>query len=327
MDYRQLGKTGLAVSTLGFGCGAVGGLLVRGDRGDMVQVVAHAIEHGITYFDTAAIYGDGQSETNLGSVLDELNADVIIGTKVRLLAEDLTGDIEQAVINSVENSLKRLNRDYVDVIQLHNSVSTERDLDRRWVTPDDVEATIQAFQKLHAQGKVGHWGINGLGDTEAIHTALDGNAHTVQACYNLLNPTAGMPTPDGYPFQDFEQSINKATDKNMGIIAIRVLAAGALSGSISRHANAAQNVGPIATSNDFASDVERARRFDFLIEDGYVSSLVEAAIRFVISNSKISTTLVGISNLEQLEQAIEFTNKGSLPSEALEKLPDIWATM
>ncbi len=100
MEYRQLGQTGLKVSSLGFGCGAVGGLLVKGDRSEMVRVVAHAIDLGINYFDTAAIYGDGQSETSLGLVLEELNADVndhvIVGTKVRLLAEDLVGDIEQA---------------------------------------------------------------------------------------------------------------------------------------------------------------------------------------------------------------------------------------
>lgn len=326
MKYRQLGQTGLEVSALGFGCGAVGGLLVKGDRSDMVRVVARAIEQGVNYFDTAAIYGDGQSETSLGLVLEELGAEVIVGTKVRLLAEELTGNIEQAVINSVENSLKRLKRDYIDLIQLHNFVSIERQLDRRWVTPDDVEATMKAFQKLQAQGKVGYWGFNGLGETEAVHQAIAGSAQTVQVCFNLLNPTAGWPAPAGYPFQDFGQSIDKAAEQQMGVIAIRVLAGGALSGSTSRHANATQTVDPIASSKDFAEDVKQSHRFNFLIEEGYVSSLVEAAIRFVISKGEVSTTLIGISNMEQLDQAVEFANKGPLPTEVLKRLPGIWAS-
>jgi len=320
MNYRQLGKTGLKVSTLGFGCGAVGGLLVKGDRSDIVRVIAHAIEQGINYFDTAAIYGDGQSEMSLGLALEELKAEVIIGTKVRLLAEDLTGSIEQAVIKSVENSLKRLRRDYVDLIQLHNYVASERQLEQHWVSPDDVEATILAFQKLHEQGKVGFWGFNGLGETDAVLTALEGSAQTIQACFNLLNPTAGMPTPDNFPYQDFGQSIDKAAEKQMGVIAIRVLAGGALSGSANRHDNATETVAPIATNNDFADDVNQAHRFNFLIQEGYASSLVEAAIRFAISKSEVSTALVGISSMEQLEEAIEATNKGSLQPEALQCL-------
>ena len=326
MKYRQLGQTGLEVSALGFGCGAVGGLLVKGDRGDMVWVVARAIELGINYFDTAAIYGDGQSETSLGLVLEELGAEVIVGTKVRLLAEEIINNIEEAVINSVENSLKRLRRDYIDLIQLHNFVSCERQFARCGVTPDDVEATMQAFQKLHSQGKVGFWGFNGLGETEAVHQAIIGSAQTVQTLFNLLNPTAGWPAPEGYPFQDFSQSIDKAAEQQMGVIAIRVLAGGALSGSTSRHINATQTVGTIASNKNYAEDVMQSHRFNSLVEEGYASSLVEAAIRFVMSKREVSTTLVGISNMEQLNQAVEFANKGPLPTEALKRLPDIWAS-
>ena len=110
MTYRQLGRTGLEVSSLGFGCGAVGGLLVKGDPAERTRVVARAIELGVNYFDTAAICGDGQSETNLGLVLEELGPPVVVGTKVRLLAEEITGNLERAVTTSVENSLGRPRR-------------------------------------------------------------------------------------------------------------------------------------------------------------------------------------------------------------------------
>ena len=100
MIYRTLGDTGLEVSALGFGCGAVGGLLVRGDYGAMVRTVARAIEAGITYFDTAALYGNGVSEENLGRVLRQLKPDVVVGTKVRLDGADFD-DVRNSVIRSV----------------------------------------------------------------------------------------------------------------------------------------------------------------------------------------------------------------------------------
>ncbi len=324
MKYRRLGRTGLEVSALGFGCGDVGGLLVKGDHRDMVQVVAHAIESGINYFDTARIYGDGKSETNLGLVLEELKAGVVVGTKVRLPAEEMH-DVENAVIASVESSLKCLRLDRIDLIQLHNFVALERQPERSWVGVGDVRAAIRAFQKLRQQGKVRYWGINGLGETEAVHQVVAaGQADTVQCCFNMLNPTAGAHAPEGFPFQNYGQLIDRAAERQMGVLAIRVLAGGSLSGSTVRHPNAARTVQPIATGSTFAEDVALAQRFNFLVEEGYVSSLVEAAIRFVISKAEVSTTLVGISNMEQLEQAVTFANRGSLPTEAFDHLSKIW---
>ena len=324
MRYRQLGVTKLEISELGFGCGAVGGLLVKGDRREMVRVVARAIEGGVNYFDTAAIYGDGRSETSLGLVLQELGAEVFVGTKVRLSAEELAGNMDQAVTASVENSLKRLRRDHIDLIQLHNFVSIERRLERQWVTPEDVEAVMKAFQRLRSQGKVGLWGFNGLGETKAVHAALGGSAQTMQTCLNLINPTAGWPAPEGFPYQDFGRSIDRAADAGTGVIAIRVLAGGALSGSSSRHVNATKTVESIALGSDFAEEVKQSHRFDLLIEEGYVESLVEAAIRFALSKEGVSTALVGISDMVQLEQALAFSNRGPLPPDAVNRLPAIW---
>lgn len=320
MEYRTLGRTGLKVSALGFGCGAVGGLLVRGDPQEMVRTVARAIELGITYFDTARIYGDGQSETNLGAVLQELGADVQVGTKVRLNGPELER-IEAAVIESVEGSLRRLQMERVDLIQLHNSIALQRQPERNWVGIDDLEAVIGAFEKLQAQGKVRYWGINGLGETEALHQAVaSGQADTIQSCYNLLNPSAGAAIPAGFPFQDYRRLIDRAAEGGMGVIAIRVLAGGALSGQLDRHPVAAAGVDPIASGRDYEEDVARARNFNFLVEEGYVDSLVEAAIRFALSKAGISTALAGISSLEQLEAAAAYANKGPLPAEALAKI-------
>src|SRR5438128_9842035 len=124
MEQRPLGATGITVSALGFGCGAVGGLMVRGDASEQRQAVARALEAGITYFDTAAQYGDGRSEENLGRVMRDLGAwsRVVVGTKVRLRPEDFQ-QAEPAIRASLEASLKRLGRGDVDVFHLHNPIA------------------------------------------------------------------------------------------------------------------------------------------------------------------------------------------------------------
>lgn len=328
MEYRTLGKTQLRVSALGFGCGAVGGLLVKGDRHTMAQAVARAIDLGITYFDTAALYGDGKSEENLGLVLDELGssatAGLVVGTKVRLVSDEFA-NIEQAIIASVEESLQRLGRECIDLIQLHNSVGLQRRPERQWVDVADVELAMATFQRLREEGKVRFWGYNGLGESPALHQVMTGNLHTVQSCFNLLNPTAGIQTPPGFPFQDYGQLIDKAAENQVGVIAIRVLAGGALSGSAARHPYATQNVDPIASSKSFAEDVALAQRFGFLISEGYASSLVEAAIRFAQGKSGVSTAIIGISTIEQLEEAAAAAHKGPLPAAAYARLAAVWA--
>ena len=321
MEYRPLGKTGLQVSALGFGCGAVGGLLVKGDYRDMVTAVARAVEAGITYFDTAQLYGDGRSETNLGRVLQELRPDVVVGTKLRLGPDDLDA-IEPAIIAAAEVSLRRLGASRLDLFQLHNPIGVTRGPRGDRIGVADLEPAVAAFTALLAQGKIRAWGINGIGDTDALHQAVaTTGADTIQIPYNLLNPSAGrtMREPSGrdFAFQDYRQLIPAAMAHGMGVIAIRVLAGGALSGELTRHPVGATDVAPIASGADYAADVAAAQRFRSWIEAGYVRSLPEAAIRFALGQPGIATALVGLSTLDQLDQAIAAAAKGLLPAAAL----------
>jgi aryl-alcohol dehydrogenase-like predicted oxidoreductase len=169
----------------------------------MKRAVALAIEAGINYFDTARLYGNGQSETNLGQVLRDLSADVVVGTKVKLEAPDMH-DIAGAVVEHVEGSLKRLGRESVDVVSLHHPVGATRDIDRQILDLNDVASAAEAFSKLVEQGKMRYWGMNAVGDTEIVHTALEA-AHpfAVQAVYNLLNPSGSIQVRAGFPFQDY----------------------------------------------------------------------------------------------------------------------------
>jgi aryl-alcohol dehydrogenase-like predicted oxidoreductase len=326
MEYRQLGRTDLRVSAVGYGCGSVGGLMIRGDRNEMTRAVARAIDAGINYFDTARLYGNGQSETNLGQVLRELSAEVVVGTKVKLEAPDMH-DVAGAVVAHVEGSLQRLGRERVDVVSLHHPVGASREIDRQILDVHDVAAAAEAFSTLVGQGKIRYWGMNAVGDTAMVHKALAA-AHpfAVQAVYNLLNPSGSIHVPAGFPFQDYQGVMHAAAEQGIGVFAIRVLAGGALTGTAARHPNASPPPTPMATSRTYTDDLERAQAFRFMLDDGYADSMAEASLRFVLSNPDISTALVGIASIEQLEQALAAAVKGPLPTEAHEKLQRTWAS-
>ena len=326
MNYRTLGRTGLEVSEIGFGCGNVGGLMVRGEHGDQVKAVARAMELGINYFDTASQYGDGQSETNLGRVLNELNAQVYVGTKYRLTAND-EADIKGGVIASVDASLARMGREQVDLIQLHNRVAPQRDLSGGTLSVEDVLGeVVEATETLRAQGKVRFWGLTGVGVPESLHRVVDSGALcSVQTVYNLINASAGADVDPGFDMPDFKRIIDKSNAAGMGVIVIRVLAAGALSGVAERDPVAVPTVAPIGSGRDYQQDFDRSEGFRFLVNEGFANDLVEASVRFALSNKGVSTVLVGYSNLDHLEQSVRFSEKGPLPSEALARLPQVWA--
>ena len=326
MQSRSLGKTGLTVSTLGFGCGNVGGLIIRGTPAERERAVARAMELGVNYFDTAPSYGDGESERNLGQVLKALKARVQVGTKFRLDPHDLH-DIPAAVARSLDQSLKRLALERVDLFQLHNRIESARGAGA--VSLGDVlNEVVPAVQKLRQQGKVGFCGITALGETRALHQAIDsGTIDTAQVCYNLLNPSAGFAVPAGFPAQDFGGLLNRTRERRMGVIVIRVLAAGALSGVEARHPVAVPSVDPIATAPDYHTDVTRAQRLGALVREGHVENLIEASIRLAVSSDAVSTVLVGYSSVEHLEAAAAAVNRGPLPPAALQRLGALWSEL
>ena len=322
MLNRKLGRTGIDVSVLSFGCGAVGGLMTKGAPADQERAVRFALEHGITYFDTAPQYGNGTSEENLGRILAKLRPKVAVGTKVRLKLEEY-GRIGQAITAGLEQSLKRLGLDSVDLYQLHNRAAASSAGDAL-VADAFLSEVVPAFEKLRQAGKVRHLGITALGETPALGRIVEsGKFDTAQVCYNALNPSAGAPVPTGFPAQDYQQLLAKTAKAGMGTIGIRILAGGALSGSEARHPLNAQVVEPIGSGADFARDAARARRFEPMVREGHVASLPELAVRFAISNPDLSTSLVGLATQEQLETAVAAAEKGPLPPAALARLGDL----
>jgi len=180
-------------------------------------------------------------------------------------------------------------------------------------------------RRLQEQGKVRFFGVTASGETGALHRALSSGAiDTAQAVFNLLNPTGAYALPVGYPAQDYDRLLVLAREQGVGMIGIRVLAGGALSGQVERHPTAIPSVSPIASGPDYATDVTRARALEPLVVQGHAGSVVEAALRFAITGDALSTVLIGCSDLAQLDFAAAAVNKGPLSPTALTTLNAIW---
>ena len=316
MEQRVLGRTGQQVSVIGFGSGNIGGLMVRGEASEQRRVVARAIEAGITYFDTAPAYGDGQSEEMLGRVLRELGTEVTVGTKFRLAAEEVA-EAPRVIRRSLEASLRRLGREQVDLFQLHNRVGSGA---QDGLPPDQVLGPVaEGLAAVRTAGLTRFVGLTGLGETDALHqVAASGRFDTIQCYVNALNPSGGWPVRNPAE-QDFGGLIGRAAEAGLGVIAIRVLAAGALAAADERHPNAGDPGAPLVSGAAYAANLERARALRSLAAELGLESPAELSFRLVLSHPGVSTALVGFSDAAQLETALRWADRGPLEPGAVER--------
>ena len=324
---RPFGPDNTLVSLLGFGfgCGSVGGLMVRGTAADQERAVARAIEAGVNYFDTAVQYGDGASEQHLGGILRRLEVEhALVGTKVRLHSAEF-GRITAAVTASLDGSLRRLQRNHVDIFHLHNAITTAGgggSLSVRQV----LEEVVPAFQSLRSAGKLRLLGLTAIGETAALQQVIDtGVFGSAQVPYNILNSSAGSALPANYPAQDYGQLFERTRRAHVGVVGIRVLAGGALSGSSHRHPVASPEPEPIGSALSYKTDLSRAARLMPLVAEGFAASLPEAAIRYAIAHPAMGTILVGMASVDEFEAALAAVLKGPLPAAALRRVAEITA--
>jgi aryl-alcohol dehydrogenase-like predicted oxidoreductase len=295
MRRRPLGRTGLSVSEIGFGCGPTAGLMVRDDEKARRDAVGRALELGIDYFDTAPAYGDTLSEQHLGATLQALGAKPFIATKIALELPDLA-DIPGAVTRSVEGSIERLGVKRLDLVHLHNRVATARapkaDIGTgAMLTVDDVlgaDGVVPALERLRARGLVAYIGCCAYGgEPPSVMRLIDSGAFaTMLLHYSLINPSAFAVCPPG--LRDYAQLGKRAVESGMGAIALRVLDGGAL---LSRPASGLQ-----ALAQESGSD------------------LPALALRYALSNDSVATALVGFSDIGQIEAACAAAAFGPLPT-------------
>ena len=327
MQYRMIGQTGLRVSEIGFGCGNNAVLMVKAPYEEQVRAVRHALDLGINFFDTAFAYGLGKSEENLGRILNELGANPVISTKIRLDADALS-DVKAATIRAVEAGLSRLKRERVDFVQLHTRVTLERGMGNRFsLAPKDVlgsNGVVEGFRTMRDRGRVGYFGFSGLGDPKALHELVEsGEFHGFQCYYNLLNPSAGHSVPKNFSALDYGRLLDRAGARNMGAFVIRVLAAGALTSDPSKGGGGSGQT--LSPGSDYPVDLERAEKIKAALGiDG--RSLTQAAIRFGLMHPKVSVVLVGFSNTTHIDEAVACSGMPGLSDEQMAKVKKLWET-
>ena len=319
MERRIFGRSGMEISILGFGCGAIGGLMVRGDHADQERAIGRALDAGVNYFDTAWAYGKGESEKNLGRILNKLKPkDAIVGTKVRLQPD--IGPTRDFIIASLEGSLQRLGREQVDILHFHDPITIAGG--GNTLAPRQLlEQVVPVFEELRRQGKVRFLGLTGTGDATALQQVIDARVFdSAQVIYNMLNPSAAVALPPNYPAQNYGRLFEHTQAAGVGVIGVRVLAGGALSGSVVRHPIAGAAPAPIGSAASYEGDVKRAQRLMPLVEEGFAASLTEAATRFCISHPAMGTILVGMATPQEFEDALAAVTKGPLSQAALDRL-------
>ena len=238
------------------------------------------LELGVNFFDVAPGYGHGKAEEVLGRALHGRQEPVVVATKVRLAAEEMH-DVAGAVRTSVEASLRRLRRETVDVLHVHNRFTPRRgDLPHSLSADDALGPVLDAYQQMQHTGKTRFIGISAMEpDVPTVRRIMhSGHFDTVLAYYNLLNWTAQEPAPPGVSLWDNGQIIPLATSLNIGVIGIRSHAAGALSQQVDR---------PIPPGTLLAHDVASAQTLGFLLE-GPIRTLSQAAMVFCLMNRDIA---------------------------------------
>ena len=143
---------------------------------------------------------------------------------------------------------------------------------------------------------------------------------SAQVVYNMLNPSSAEALPADYPAQDYGRLLDHTVKAGVGVVGIRVLAGGALSGSAERHPIAGPAPEPIGSALSYDADVDRARRLIPLVKEGFATSLTEAATRFALSHPAMGTILVGMATPQQFEDALAAVQKGPLPRAAIDRL-------
>lgn len=318
VKYRKFGNTGLKISEVVFGGGAVGGILINADDDTRRQAVRMAVESGINWIDTAPGYGNGASEEALGWLLPELPEDrrPYLSTKVRVDPE--AGDFAGQVERGMHESLSRLRLDSVDLFQVHNGVASSRDALRGGVTADDMlgdGGLADAMDRVREQGLTRHIGFTATGDSAPLHTVLEsGRFESAQVYYNLLNPSAGRSVPDGWSASDYGNIIETAAANGVAVMNIRVLAAGVIATDI-RHGREGQ----IGAGASLVDDEERMRQVAKLLDNSQ-GARSQVAIRYALADTRISGVLVGIAELEHLRLAIAASEMGPLPIDLLANL-------
>jgi aryl-alcohol dehydrogenase-like predicted oxidoreductase len=312
MEYRTLGRTGIRVSAVAFGAGPVSGWMAELSPDEQCATIRRALDVGINWFDTAAGYGNGLSESSLGRAFARLGLPVgaHVATKVRYPEERLS-DIRRYTRESVTASLGRLGLRRVTLLQLHNSITARRGDEPTSLTPEDIlgqGGVLEAFRELQVDGLVDFLGLTGIGQAESMRKVVSSAAFdTIQVPFNALNPSAGYPMPAGFEETNYGNIIADCAAQRMGVFAIRVFAGGALVGRPPSPHTHRTPFFPLAL---YKRDQRRTTHIAGLVSPA--KGLPEAALQFVLGHPDVSAAIIGFRGPGEIEEVTHWLASGRL---------------
>ncbi len=293
MEIRNLGQSGLRVSAIGLGCNNFGG---RIDLEPTRAVIHKALDLGITLFDTADTYGErGGSETLMGQILGDDRKRIVLATKFAMPMDDVgvkIGGSRRYIMQAVEDSLRRLRTDWIDLYQMHQT-------DPR--TP--IEETLRALDDLVRQGKVRYIGCSNFPSWQLVEAAWTARSAG-------LNPFVSCQDEYSLIFRKPEADLMPAARKyGMGMLPYFPLASGLLTGKYRRNA-------PMPPGTRLAGAQRLAERYlternwgiaerlgDFVEERGH--TMLELAFSWLLAQTPVTSVIAGATRPEQLEQNVK----------------------
>jgi aryl-alcohol dehydrogenase-like predicted oxidoreductase len=309
MEHRPLGRTGWNVSTIGFGAWAIGGdAWGRTDDGESVRALHRAIDLGVNFIDTADVYGDGHSERLVAQVRRDRSEEIVVATKAgrRLQPHDAAGYNRENLTAFVERSLRNLNTEALDLLQLHCPPSAVYD------TPD----AFGILDDLVQAGKIRYYGVSVEKVDEAIRALRHPNVQSIQIIFNMFRLT---------PAEEF---FGQAREGGVGILARVPLASGLLTGKLRhdtqfpsddhRHFNRrgeAFDIGETFSGVDYDAGVSAAEELGALVPPG--ATLAQLALRWTLMFPEVTTAIPGAKTSRQAEENAQAAERAPLPPEIM----------
>jgi aryl-alcohol dehydrogenase-like predicted oxidoreductase len=314
MEYRPLGRTGVQVSKLCLGT-MMFGAWGNSDHDDSIRIIHSALDAGVNFVDTADVYSSGESEEIVGKALKGRRDDVVLATKFYVpMGEDPNrrGGSRRWIITEVENSLRRLGTDWIDLYQVHR--------------PDpevDIDETLGALTDLVHQGKVRYIGSSSFSGAEIVEAqwvARDRRLErfrTEQPPYSLL-------------VRGIELDVLPTVQRHgMGILTYSPLAGGWLSGSWSADSSPTSPARQRLVARFDMSMPENQRKLEAVeqlarVADDAGLSMIELAIAFVVNHPGVTSAIIGPRTLEQLESQLPAADV-TLDAAVLDRIDEIVA--
>jgi aryl-alcohol dehydrogenase-like predicted oxidoreductase len=309
MRQRTFGQLG-TVSALTLGGGGIGQVWGQTTREESVATVREAIELGITLLDMAPSYGNGEAESVVGEAFGgRLPAGVRITTKYGL-GNPPASEVRDLLERSLDESFARLRVSFVDVFFLHNMIVPDGSRYRGTSRSLLVETVRPEFGRLVERGRIGAWGITGIGVPDQVIETLGENPApgVVQCIANLLDSPGGLKRY-AEPAKP-RDIIATAAVRGVGVMGIRAVQAGALTDALDRE---------LAEDHPEMLDFNQAAGFRALTKE-LGESAASLAHRYALSMSGVSTVVLGVKNRAELRECVAAEAKGPLPPELLARI-------